>query len=384
MTVPLARSIDHAKGMITTLAGKTPQASFPIGAEFNVDVPPSADPSTREAVPRFGERATEHLLGCSTVEDRECEVTRERLRPVLDDASARLHDAPRVARDGSSPLEGNADAHGLVELAGHLCREAKLPEERDDRPRRDFVRERRDEPAVHDARGSLITVFRDKLGHHVTALGLEGETKADWVVWAAAKAGLAGAKDRAVHARREYAVCGRGCKTGMQRLRAFLVIALCAGLFGCDHASKLCAQTILGSGRIVTVVPSVLELRYAKNTDVAFSAMSQWDIPHKALLLMVVAVLVLVLAIAMWVRHRVGARRAAMGTWGLTDVGFALVLAGAFGNVIDRLARGYVVDFIHVSHWPIFNVADVCIVVGLIALGLSRSRVRAAPVTGAG
>ena len=66
-------------------------------------------------------------------------------------------------------------------------------------------------------------------------------------------------------------------------------------------------------------------------------------------------------------------------TWSLTDIGFSLVLAGALGNVIDRIDRGYVIDFIHLSYWPIFNVADVCVVFGLIALGLSRSRTRPAP-----
>jgi signal peptidase II len=54
-------------------------------------------------------------------------------------------------------------------------------------------------------------------------------------------------------------------------------------------------------------------------------------------------------------------------------------VAGAAGNVIDRLARGYVIDFIHLSHWPIFNVADALIILGLVALGLSRSKIRAAP-----
>ncbi len=55
------------------------------------------------------------------------------------------------------------------------------------------------------------------------------------------------------------------------------------------------------------------------------------------------------------------------------------MVAGAIGNVADRILCGYVVDFIHLSHWPVFNVADACVVVGLIALGLSRSRARPAP-----
>jgi signal peptidase II len=49
---------------------------------------------------------------------------------------------------------------------------------------------------------------------------------------------------------------------------------------------------------------------------------------------------------------------------GWRRAGLLLVLAGALGNYIDRLARGYVVDFIHVTHWPVFNVADVLITLG--------------------
>lgn len=52
------------------------------------------------------------------------------------------------------------------------------------------------------------------------------------------------------------------------------------------------------------------------------------------------------------------------GMW-LARVALGLQLAGALGNVIDRLRHGYVVDFFDVTHWPVFNVADSCIVVGV-------------------
>jgi signal peptidase II len=45
-----------------------------------------------------------------------------------------------------------------------------------------------------------------------------------------------------------------------------------------------------------------------------------------------------------------------------------LVLGGAFGNLVDRIHQGYVTDFIHVPHWPAFNVADMCITGGVVAL----------------
>jgi signal peptidase II len=47
-----------------------------------------------------------------------------------------------------------------------------------------------------------------------------------------------------------------------------------------------------------------------------------------------------------------------------------LVLGGALGNLVDRIHQGYVTDFIHFPHWPAFNVADICITCGVVALVL--------------
>ncbi|HEX4517781.1 MAG TPA: signal peptidase II [Polyangiaceae bacterium] len=157
----------------------------------------------------------------------------------------------------------------------------------------------------------------------------------------------------------------------MNRLRCFLLIAFCGGLLGCDHATKLAAEHALGAGRVVSVVPNVLELRYARNHDVAFSALERFDLPHKAIVLVGVMMIVLALTIAMWARHRKDKTN-----WDIGDAAYAFIVAGALGNVIDRIVRGYVVDFIHLTHWPVFNVADALIVIGLIGLGLARSRER--------
>lgn len=48
----------------------------------------------------------------------------------------------------------------------------------------------------------------------------------------------------------------------------------------------------------------------------------------------------------------------------------SLIIAGALGNCIDRLFRGYVVDFIDLTYWPIFNVADIAVVCGTILLSI--------------
>jgi signal peptidase II len=60
----------------------------------------------------------------------------------------------------------------------------------------------------------------------------------------------------------------------------------------------------------------------------------------------------------------------------------AVVLAGALGNFIDRAWHGYVVDFLHIKYWPVFNVADIYVTLGVLALvlfGGSLARPRAAP-----
>lgn len=73
-------------------------------------------------------------------------------------------------------------------------------------------------------------------------------------------------------------------------------------------------------------------------------------------------------------------RRTARGDW-RNALPFALVIAGALGNVIDRLRVGVVIDFIdwywRGHHWPVFNVADSCIVGGVLVLlffGLREER----------
>jgi signal peptidase II len=64
------------------------------------------------------------------------------------------------------------------------------------------------------------------------------------------------------------------------------------------------------------------------------------------------------LALAVWWWRQ---RRATL----LEQVGYAFAVGGALGNVADRIGRGYVIDFMHLERWPVFNVADVAVVVGM-------------------
>ena len=155
-----------------------------------------------------------------------------------------------------------------------------------------------------------------------------------------------------------------------RRLLHVLLALLLVGLVGCDHATKAAARATLGSGRVVTIVPNLLDLRYAENRGTAFSLFEHARGATTTLMLVIVS-LVAIAAIALyWWRLR-GARPS-------KQIACAFIVAGAIGNVVDRAARGYVVDFVHLHHWPIFNVADVAIVVG-VALLLITGRTAAAP-----
>ena len=138
-------------------------------------------------------------------------------------------------------------------------------------------------------------------------------------------------------------------------------------LVGCDHVTKIAAHGLLAGRGAVELLPGFLDLRYAENDDTAFSLLRGVAMPGKAAILGVVSILVLgVLLGFLWRRSR-GASTSEL-------IAIALVAAGALGNVIDRVGRGYVVDFIHVHHWPIFNVADALLLAGAVLLALHGRR----------
>jgi signal peptidase II len=141
------------------------------------------------------------------------------------------------------------------------------------------------------------------------------------------------------------------------------IVLLTLSLFGCDHATKIAAEASLSQGRAVSLVSGVLELRYAANDDTAFSLLRTLGIARTPGILLAASAVALLGVVAMWIASRKRASRT-------QHFGFALVLAGALGNVVDRAIRGYVVDFIHVTRWPVFNVADMSVVAGMIVLGL--------------
>jgi signal peptidase II len=128
-----------------------------------------------------------------------------------------------------------------------------------------------------------------------------------------------------------------------------------------DQVVKWVVQTRMTPYQSINLWNGVVSIIYAKNPGAAFSIMQSYPV-----LLAIIAAAVFVLV---WLNRRLLSEYPR-----IFQVGVAVALGGALGNFIDRVRLGYVVDFLAVYIWPVFNVADTAIVcgVGLIILGLMR------------
>lgn len=122
-----------------------------------------------------------------------------------------------------------------------------------------------------------------------------------------------------------------------------------------DQATKIWAENTLTYGEQIDLLP-ILSLYRVYNTGIAFSLLAGFGNIGLTGLVLVVTALVLVI----WWRSTEGGRLAA--------IGFALIVGGALGNLIDRLAYGHVVDFLflHLGAQPlfVFNLADAALTIG--------------------
>lgn len=143
------------------------------------------------------------------------------------------------------------------------------------------------------------------------------------------------------------------------------LFAVAALALGADQASKAWAESALADGRTITVVPGAFWFELVHNPGAAFSFA-----PGATWVFTVVAV-VAVLVIA-WL-----SRRVADPVWA---VALGLLMGGAAGNLVDRLVRapgvgvGHVVDFLAWPNFPVFNVADSCIVCAAVLIAVMGVR----------
>lgn len=129
----------------------------------------------------------------------------------------------------------------------------------------------------------------------------------------------------------------------------FLIFSV---LFG-DRLTKYLATEYLAPDRIIKVLP-FLNLVYVENTGTAFGMFKEIG----SVFFITVALIVTVVLVYMCFKDS------------KNQMIYSLIIAGALGNITDRLIYGYVIDFIdlHASelHWPAFNIADTAITLGIV------------------
>ncbi len=131
-----------------------------------------------------------------------------------------------------------------------------------------------------------------------------------------------------------------------------------------DQSTKAAVRALLPLYDSVSVIPGFLDFTYVRNTGAAFGLLNSADVPFKPAIMTVIALAALV-AISVYAMK-------ASSQDALGQIGLALVMGGAVGNLIDRVTTGYVVDFVDAYwgewHFWAFNVADAAITVGACLL----------------
>jgi signal peptidase II len=133
-----------------------------------------------------------------------------------------------------------------------------------------------------------------------------------------------------------------------------LLAVLAAGVIVVDHVTKAWVASTFLPGESRIVIPHVLYLTYVQNYHGAFGLFGTHP------LLLTAAASIVLISFYLWYR-REGASTA-------VHIAFALIFGGAVGNIVDRLRFGYVHDFIDFRVWPVFNVADSAITIGVCIL----------------
>lgn len=132
-----------------------------------------------------------------------------------------------------------------------------------------------------------------------------------------------------------------------------------------DQFSKYIVVENMVLGESIPIIEEVFHLTYILNPGAAFGMFA-----HNRLFF--IAIAVIVIGIIIWARKEILA-----SPWEV-KAGCGLFLGGAIGNLIDRARQGLVIDFFDFRIWPVFNIADIaiCIGVGLIIWNLLKTELK--------
>lgn len=122
-----------------------------------------------------------------------------------------------------------------------------------------------------------------------------------------------------------------------------------------DQAVKHFIRTTMVEGQSIPVIENIFHITYIENPGAAFGILAN----QRVLFLILTA---LIVGVMIYLYFSLVNKKS------LTAVSLGIVVSGAIGNFIDRFLQGTVTDFLDFRIWPIFNIADICICVGLVLI----------------
>lgn len=138
----------------------------------------------------------------------------------------------------------------------------------------------------------------------------------------------------------------------------FLSWLICLLILILDQLTKASITASLLPGQSVPLIKNIFHISLVHNTGIAFGLLK-----NQAIFFVFIAVIVIVsisLDFIYNAKHYTLTKRIALG----------LVMGGALGNLVDRLRLNYVIDFLDFRIWPVFNIADSAITVGVFLLAI--------------
>ncbi|MBF0484103.1 MAG: signal peptidase II [Candidatus Omnitrophica bacterium] len=128
-----------------------------------------------------------------------------------------------------------------------------------------------------------------------------------------------------------------------------------------DRYTKIIFTKLLSLGESLPVIRNVLHMTLVHNTGIAFGFFKD----HGAVFIIIpfIAIVLLIYNIFYYRQNHEALSRGYI-------LGFSLILGGAIGNLFDRISYGYVIDFIDLRVWPVFNIADSAITIGAVLIVL--------------
>lgn len=142
----------------------------------------------------------------------------------------------------------------------------------------------------------------------------------------------------------------------IMKKRIFIIAFI---LFIIDMITKILVTSYMTVGSSINIIPGFFSITYVKNTGAAWGIFSNGTI---------ILGLLSVVFLIFFIKYIIEQKSIRL----FSSINYALIIAGILGNMVDRFARGFVVDFLNFQifsyDFPVFNVADTFIVVGIILI----------------